>query len=158
LISLFNQITRKELTMAGIQYQVLRKTQISMQPLAVSSSSPVPLTGPIDTLGWVSGFLMIRIYGQLLTGTGTKMTISVLNVMVGPDDPAEVMTDNTAIATYDIDANTSNNGSTLVTVKFATGANQVIGRSVRVFLTFTSGATAPGGSATFAVDLVGRDA
>jgi len=118
----------------------------------------VPLTGPIDTLGWVSGFLMVRVYAQLLTGTGAKITVAVMNVMEGPDDPTVVMTEATALASYDIDANTSNNGTTLVTVKFATGANQVIGRYVRVFLTFTSGASAPGGSATFSVDLVGRDA
>jgi hypothetical protein len=145
--------------MAGIQLQVLRKTQISMQPLAVSSASGVvPLTDVIDTLGWVSGFLMIRVYEQALTGTGSKITVAVVNVMVGPDDPAVVTTDPTPIANYDIDANTSNNGETLVTVKFATGANQVIGRYVRLMLMFTSGTGAPGGSATFAVDLVGRDA
>ena len=137
--------------MAGTLVSVLRRTE-----LTVGGNQPVVL-GPqlIDTLGWVSGVLIVRFYVK--TTLTQNMTINVQNVMLAPEDEVNVVQATSAagaatyIATVTLGtADTVGSSGNMYSAQLSTP----IARYVRVM-------AIPGNAAstvTVGIDLLGRSA
>ena len=140
--------------MSGIEIQVVRRTVF---PVPAISSGPYvypPLVDFIDTLGWVSGVLMVRIYATTATSSATFM-VRVYNQMISADDPAVTFTESTDIAAVTFAGNVA--VPTLLTAKIPTNSANAVGRLLGVRLQVAA-AAALTGNITIGVDLIGRDA
>lgn len=142
--------------MAGIQVQVVRRTKFSA-PAITSSNVTAPLAQLIDTLGWRSGLLLVRVYANSLSGTGYACEISVANSIVSADDPQTMFTESTALAAITIDSNLGT-PPVLKTAQLYQASVPLIGRNVNVSMKWTAGAASISGDVTIGVDLIGRDA
>lgn len=139
--------------MAGMNVQVCRRTKFFAPAISTGGNENV-LMQLIDTLGWRSGVLQLRVYDNGLTGSGASATVNVYNSLVSDDDPAAVFTDEAnPLATATIDGNVADG----MLLNVALSSSVPIGRYVSVTLRFAATGSAIGGEVIIGVDLVGRD-
>jgi hypothetical protein len=142
----------EEESMAGTQTPIIRRTTYKFGALVTTHETL--LTPLLDTIGWVSGVLMVRVYAR--SGGGNyNFKVVVHNAMVSPEDPNTVLTPVAAVtpvATATINYNDANPPA-LYAVQF----NNPIARFVKVVLQYTPTA-ATEGVIDLGVDLVGRSA
>jgi hypothetical protein len=137
--------------MAGIEIQVVRRTPITLPVISTGTYKYPPLVQFIDTLGWVSGVLLVRVYAT----SAPSITIGAYNQMVSADDPAVTFDETTDIASVNFAGNAA--APALYTAKIPTNSANAIGRLIGVRMqVVASGALS--GSITIGVDLIGRDA
>jgi len=142
-------------TMAGIQVQVIRRTKFTA-PSINNTNVTAPIAQLIDTLGWRSGLLVVRVYANALSGTGYACEISVANSMVSGDDPQTMFTESTALAAITIDTNLGS-PPVLKTAQLYQASVPLIGRYVNVSMKWSVGSATLSGDVTIGVDLIGRD-
>ena len=142
--------------MAGVHYTILRKTTIQLPTLSSGTFNFPPLVQFLDSLGWVSGTLEIRLHSHTISGSGTaEVRCYIANMMVGDDDPTVFTQMGSNITDVQIWA-PGTNAPKLIAGKIPT--TEPIGRYVGVFLFVNSGGAAFSGTVTLSVDLVARDA
>lgn len=134
--------------MTGYHVQVCRLTKYNAPAISSGSNENV-IAQFIDTLGWRTGVLMVRVYAK--TSTPNTGTIYVYNSMVSADAPASVFVEEASpLASAAIDGNFP--AGMLKSVAFSSSVP--IGRYVTVTLKWTG---TPTGDITLGVDLIGRD-
>lgn len=144
--------------MAGIDIAVLRKTTITLPTLAASATLYMPpLAEFIDTLGWVSGTLIVRVWSETLPNATAKVYVRVREMMVAPDDPATTFVGAT-LAEVEINDALNPAPPALLQARVPDDATLSFGRYVGVYLFLDAGANGLSGTVTLAVDLLGRDA
>ncbi len=142
--------------MAGIEIAVLRKTTINLPTLAASATLYMPpLAEFIDTLGWVSGALVVRVWNETLPNANAKVYVRVREMMIGADDPATTFVGATLA---EVEINDTLSSPALLQSRVPDDAALVIGRCVGVYLFLDAGANGLSGAVTLAVSLVGRSA
>jgi hypothetical protein len=140
--------------MAGIEIQVVRRTLITLPVISTGTYKYPPLVQFIDTLGWVSGVLLVRVYATSAP-SAANITIGAYNQMVSADDPAVTFDESTDIAAVTFAGNAA--APALYTAKIPTNSANAIGRLIGVRMqVVASGALS--GSITIGVDVIGRDA
>ncbi len=142
--------------MAAIEIAVLRKTTITLPTLASSATLILPpLAEFIETTGWVSGALVVRVWSETLPNATAKVKVLVNSMMIGNDDPATTFVGATI---SEVEINDGLSPPTLLQAKIPDDAALVIGRYVGVYLYLDGGANGLSGTVTLAVDVIGRDA
>lgn len=146
--------------MAGKLITVVRR-----QAFATTSGAAINVTSPlataVDTIDFVSGTLIVRVYSA--TGLGStpasppNFTVTAVNMMVADEDPATVLEQpGTAMATVEVNSTTA--GSATPSNVYLQGAMTApIGRYLRVFIRFNN-AVGTVATAVLGVDILGRDA
>lgn len=140
--------------MAGLHLPIIRKSDFSLQVSATTNNVSDAILEPlVDTLSWVSGVGIVRVYSSTAAyPASATLRVLVVNAMNGPDDPNTVLVPSSgSMCDIVIPQNTTN---ALLVSSFTLP----IGRYGRVLLRATSGGTAGTILCTCAVDLVGRDA
>lgn len=140
--------------MAGIEIQVVRRTPFTVPAISTGTYVYPPLVHFIDTLGWVSGVLLVRVYATTATSSAS-FTVGVFNQMISADDPAVTFNEATDIAAVTFAGNVA--VPTLLTAKIPTNSANALGRLLGVRLQVAASAALTG-IVTIGVDLVGRDA
>ncbi len=153
--------------MAGVKVTVLRKTTITL-PAVVGAASVTlpPLAEFVNTIGWVSGTLQVRVYDNSLTGTTAKVIVAVINAAVAPEDPAVTLTELVTggpLAVVEIvpafPAAAALMTSYIPTPDPSNNPYPAIAESVSVIAVVEAGqGTTVGGSITIGIDLIGRNA
>jgi hypothetical protein len=139
---------------------ILRRTTITLPAVAASAEVRLPpLAELIDTSGWASGTLEVRVFDVNFTGASAQIGVGVGQNSVGPDDPSRVFIGE-QLALLLMTTNTAD--STLLIARLPTPDAQVpelaMGRYIGVYVALVgnpSGITA-GGTITIAVDLLLR--
>ncbi|MBK7395779.1 MAG: hypothetical protein IPJ34_05595 [Myxococcales bacterium] len=131
--------------MAGASVPIIRRTDYTFP------ATQTVIAGPqlVDTLGWVSGLLVVRVYGT--PSISNVLQINVQNVMVAPEDELTVLEARTTGGALVYAASVS---ITTAGGLFTASLASPIGRFVRVLLSPTGAVTA----VTLGIDLVGRSA
>jgi hypothetical protein len=143
--------------MGGIDIELLRKTTITLPTIAASGTLYLPpLAEFIDTLGWVSGALVVRLWSETLPALA-KVKVRVREMMVGADDPAQTFVGAT-LAEVEITDSLNPPAMLQARVPNPASASLVIGRCVGAYLYLEAGANGLSGEVTLAANLVGRDA
>lgn len=130
--------------MAGACVPIIRRTDYTFP------ATQTVIAGPqlVDTLGWVSGVLVVRVYGT--PSISNVLAVNVQNVMVAPEDELTILEARTVAGALTYAATVS-----ITTAGGLFTANiSPIGRFVRVLLAPTGAVTA----VTLGIDLVGRSA
>lgn len=140
--------------MAGAQVNVIRRTDYGFS-MPVSTSQDVVLAPLIDTLGWVSAVLIVRLYAKTFAATTATVTVVVQNAMVGPEDEVTVLVPSTDLATAQIV--NADVAPKLIQAVIAPGT-QGLGRYMRVLMRYAQGANLGAQTFTLGIDLVGRSA
>ena len=141
----------------GFVVPILPKTDFSFDG-RVSVDQDVPVAVGVDTSGFVSGVLAVRLHsrGALWTSTA-KLSVLVQNIMLTEEEPDVVFISATNLVTTPIDILLSTPVPTLFISPLST-----MGPLVRVLVRFNQGATALTGVQTapiaIGIDLVGRPA
>lgn len=143
--------------MAGISVAVLRKTTITLPSVAASQDVVLPpLAQFIDTIGWVSGTMIVRLFSKSITGTSAAVKVILANMMVGPDDPATTFIGD---GVAEITINTGSSTTPQLLLSKMPDANGIpIGRYLGLYLSAEAGSDTMSGSLTLAIDIVGRSA
>lgn len=113
-----------------------------------------------DSVGVVSGVLLVRVASLTMPANAT-LQIGVANCLVQPDDPGSLYVPGSSNAFANITINAADTISApgrLYVVGFPAAGGQPVGPMFQVAYTVTYGAASSAGSATFAVDMVARDA
>lgn len=138
----------------GYLVPVIPKTDFSFDSRAAGASQDVPLAVGIDSSGWVSGVLLVRVHAKAAwTGT-TNLAVLVENIQLVPEEPNVVFAAaGAAVATVNIVSGTAAPSLNL------TSFLAPIGNMLRVRISYTC--TVTQGSAntvSLGVDLIGRPA
>lgn len=113
-----------------------------------------------DSIGVVSGALLVRITNFTMP-VGASLQIGVGNCLVQADDPGSLFTPGTNPTFANITINQSDTitpPGRLYIVGFPAAGGQPVGPMFQVAYTVTYAAASSAGTATFAVDMVVRDA
>ncbi len=148
------QVTQGRVEYAGgACWNILPRTDYTLTG-AANTVYEIVLAKYVDTLAFVSGVLICRLYSKGTFTTGVTVDIVVQNVSFAEDEPQTIFAETTNETTVSI-TSTTPTAPSLLTAAIETP----IARHVRVLLRMTQPVTAPG-PVTFAigVDLVGRDA
>jgi len=106
----------------------------------------------VESTGWVTGVLLVRLYGPTITIPAGGLVIGVQNVMVSPEDEVNL-----------VEAKSGGNPSYIASLTIPTGAvaalylasfTPPIGKFVRVLIAPTVGTT----TINLGIDLIGRSA
>ncbi len=154
--------------MAGVKVPILRKTTITL-PAVVGPGTAFlpPLAEFVNTLGWVSGTLQVRVYDNSITGATAKVLIVVFNCVVAPEDPSvtllDIVDDAPPLAMVELPTGTPTEPalftSYIPTPDATNRPYPAIAESVAVLMLVQADTgTTTGGSITIGVDLIGRDA
>ncbi len=142
--------------MSGIAIQVLRRQQIDL-PAVTQPYTMNPLAQFIDTLGWVSGVLQVRIYEKAITGANTVVQVIAYNTMVAEDDPSVTFYE-TANPVGEISIATGTSSDPTLASIALPEAGAALGRFLSVLVKVLPNGSTPGGTVTIGVDVIGRDA
>jgi hypothetical protein len=139
--------------MAGIDVRVAARQGYMLEiPSTNGNRADSIMAQAVDTLGWVSGMLLVRVYSASLAASST-LTVVVRPVMFGSDDPT-IVGGSSDLCSVTISG--SGNFPILYTASL-TGTSP-IPRYVRVTLRGQSGGQAGQTTVDCAVNLIGRDA
>lgn len=141
--------------MAGIQVPITRRATwpIVIPPAIMNLTQDVVVAQVVNTRGWRSGVLLLRVYAKTIP-TNTSLSLIVRSVSIDPEDPMIIVRALSAMATI-----TPASADATPTL-YAADLPVPIGDSVEVLLRgqTTSGGSM-GGLSTIecSIDLIGRD-
>ncbi len=143
--------------MSGMQVEALRRTKLYL----ATPPTPVPinpLAQFIDTLGWVSGVLQVRVYDVNIStsqGLGAGVRIAVYNTSVSQEDPSVTLIETAPLTFVQFDYTLNTSGTpVLLTSRIPDRMTRYV--SVQMSTRLLSAASASG-DITVGVDLIGRD-
>ncbi len=144
--------------MSGMQIEALRRTKLYL----ATPTTPVPinpLAQFIDTLGWVSGVLQVRIYSANFSvspqGQDAAVRFAVYNTSVSQEDPAVTLIEPTPLTFVQVDSTSPGNAALPLLVS-AIPHRMSRYVSVQMSTILLGTATSVSGDITVGVDLIGR--